>query len=128
MISNELFTPDPSVEEAVIVTVPVVIVVTVPSASTVAIPLLELLQTTSVFVALAGIGCALNDNVRPFFTTEDSAVMSMELTIVGVTIRLNVSYRPEPSAAYAVIVTSPTDLAVTSPFSSTVAMEVLDDL
>ena len=116
----------PSCVVTVIVAVPTPIAVTSPFSSTVATPVLLLSQVTFLLLALSGFTVAVRVSLLP--TVRVSALLFRVTfctgTTAGLTVTSQVSVLP-PSCVVTVIVAVPTPIAVTSPFSSTVATPVL---
>ena len=114
----------PSTVVTVILADPAPIAVTTPSASTVATEVFELLQVTSLLVAVVGLIVAVRVPVEPL--DRDSVVLLRETPVTGtVTVTVQVAVL-EPSAVVTVIVAVPAVTAVTLPSESTVATEVLE--
>ena len=112
---------------AVTIAVPWATAVTLPFASTVATDELLEDQVTVLFVALSGFTVAVSVRVSPVFrivevmsNVTDSTAMTFFLTVTEQVAVL--------SPALAVMVAVPSATAVTLPFASTVATEVLSEL
>ncbi len=110
---------------AVIVASPTLIAVTRPLASTVAIASSSDDQVTVLSVAFSGRISGTKVTVPPAVSVTASGLMVKLSTGVGRTVTLHVAVIP-PHVA--VMVTSPTDTPVTTPFSSTVAISLSAEL
>jgi len=111
----------PSVVVAVIFATPTAIAVTTPLASTVAIASLSDFQVTALLVVVVGRMVVVNVAVSVALRVTAVVLSVIEAAGVGTTVTLQVAERLEPSAVVTVIVVSPTAIAVTTPFASTVA-------
>ena len=119
---------EPSAVVAAIVASPTATAVTLPLASTVATASLDDVHVTDLLVAFSGntvatrvrVSVALRLAVVLFKVTDSASVLA--------TVILQVADLLEPSVVVAVIVASPSAIAVTLPLASTVATDVLDDV
>ena len=118
--------PLPSFAVAVIVAVPTATAVTLPFESTVATDVLEDFHVTALLLALLGLTVTVKVSLPPTFMLVP--VLFNEIPVTGWdTVTLQVALFPLPSLAVAVIVAVPGPTAVTLPFESTVATDVLED-
>ena len=103
---------------AVIVAVPTEMAVTTPSSETAATSSLELLHTIVLSVVFSGSTVAVKVLFSPMTSSIDSLSRTTDVAITGFTVTLQVA---ETSPHLAVIVAVPTEMAVTTPSSETVA-------
>ena len=118
---------EPSAVVAVIIASPTAIAVTRPFSSTVATASSDDVQVTALLVANSGSIVAVNSAVCVASRLISVLSRVIDSTNVGTTVTLQDAERFEPSVVVAVIVASPTAIAVTRPFSSTVATASLED-
>ena len=118
---------DPSTVVAVIVASPTAIAVTTPLASTVAIDSSDDDHSTDFSVANSGSTIATSVSVSFASRLISDLSSVIDVANVGMTVTLHVAERFEPSTVVAVIVASPTAIAVTTPLASTVAIDSSED-
>jgi len=115
----------PSVVVAVIVAVSTATAVTIPFSSTVATEVLLLDQVTALLAASVGMIVAVSWEDVPASMLMLLLLSAMPVAFLGVVVTIQLADRLLPSVVVAVIVAVPTATAVTTPFSSTVAMFTL---
>ena len=118
---------EPSVVIAIIVASPTEIAVTKSFSSTIATDSSDDIQTTDLSVVNSGSIVTLNSAVSLALSVISELSSTIDSAKVGSTITLQVADKFEPSAVTAVIVASPTEIAVTKPFASTVATALFED-
>ena len=116
---------DTSPHLAVIVAVPTEMAVTTPSSETVATFSLELLHTIVLSVVFSGSTVAVKVSFSPTASSNVSLLRVIVVAIIGFTVTLQVAVT---SPQVAVIVASPTEIAVTIPSSDTVTTSSLSEL
>lgn len=117
----------PSVEDTVIVAVPLPVAVTVPSLITVATDVLDEDQVRFLLLVVDGETVAIKTELFPVCNASVVLFKVILLTRV-VTVTVQLAFFPLPSVADTVIVASPLPLAVTTPLVLTVATDVSDDV